>query len=183
MENTQSSKYKIVAQRYANALVQIAEEGQQWDSINTDLSNLMDLLDSNKDIENFLMNPIIPSDDKKEIIEKTLKNSLSSNVFNLLNILLDKNRIYVLPSIDEIYKTKLAQKNNVVNAQVITAIELEEKLKSRLIKKLENKLDKKVNLITNVDESIIGGVIIKVDDKIIDGSIKAKLAGLKKKLI
>jgi F-type H+-transporting ATPase subunit delta len=176
-------KYKIITERYVNALTQIADENNSWNAINNDLLTIAQLLKDNVELENFLLHPVIEYNDKKDVIEKVVKGSVSEQVFNFLNVLLDKNRIYLVPSIQESFKEQLLKKNNVINVYVKTAIELDEDMKNRLLEKLGNKLQKKVNIISDIDKDIIGGVILQVEDKVIDGSIKAKIENMKKQLI
>ncbi|MFA6989350.1 MAG: ATP synthase F1 subunit delta, partial [Candidatus Gastranaerophilaceae bacterium] len=154
-------KYKVITERYVNALTQIADENNSWDVINDDLTKLVQLLKDNVELENFLLHPVIEHNDKKDVIEKVVKGFVTEQIFDFLNILLDKNRVYLIPSIQESFKEHLLKKNNIINIYVKTAIELDDDMKNRLLEKLGNKLQKKVNIISDIDKSIIGGVILQ----------------------
>jgi F-type H+-transporting ATPase subunit delta len=183
MQNETLEKYQILSERYVSALTQIAEERGTWNVINDDLCKIAGLLKENTELENFLLHPVIKNEDKKDVLEKVIKGSVSEIVFDFLNILLEKNRIYLIPSIQDFFKAQLLKKNNIINIYATTAIELDKDMEYRLIEKLSNKLQKTINIISKIDESIIGGVILQIDDKVVDGSIKAKIDNMKKQLI
>jgi F-type H+-transporting ATPase subunit delta len=98
---------------------------------------------------------------------------------NFLNLLVRKKRAEILPEIAVAYKTMVDEAKNISHGNVISAIELTDKLKQNVQKILEKLTGKKVELTTSVDPTIIGGIIAQVGDLVLDGSIKTQLAGLK----
>jgi F-type H+-transporting ATPase subunit delta len=98
---------------------------------------------------------------------------------NFLNLLVEKKRAEILPEIAEEYKIMVDDEKNVSHGSVISAVELSDELQAKVQETLEKLTGKKVELTTSVDPTIIGGIIAKVGDLVLDGSIKAQLAGLK----
>jgi F-type H+-transporting ATPase subunit delta len=98
---------------------------------------------------------------------------------NFLNLLVRKKRAEILPEIAAAYQTMVDEAKNISHGNVISAIELSDTLKANVQTILEKLTGKKVELTTSVDSSIIGGIIAKVGDLVLDGSIKTQLAGLK----
>ena len=98
---------------------------------------------------------------------------------NFLNLLVQKKRAEILPEIAEEYKTMVDEEKNISHGTVVSAVELSDELQQNVQATLEKLTGKKVELTTNVDPSIVGGIIAKVGDLVLDGSIKTQLAGLK----
>jgi F-type H+-transporting ATPase subunit delta len=98
---------------------------------------------------------------------------------NFLNLLVQKKRAGLLPEIAEAYQSMVDGAKNISHGNVVSAVELDDALKANVQKVLEKLTGKKVKLTTSVDPAIIGGIIAKVGDLVLDGSIKTQLAGLK----
>lgn len=173
----------LITNRYACALADLAEKTEQLDDFNIDLSKIKSLFDSNIELKFFLEHPTIPLGDKKEIIEKIFKDSVSQYVLNLLKLLLDRNRINLLSGIASSYTNILNEKKNITIAKVVTAIEIPEYIKEKLKNKLKETFSTEIYIETQIDPAIIAGMIVKIGDKIIDGSIRARLDNLKRQLI
>ena len=176
-------KHRLIAQRYAKALIGIARDKNSWTEIFDDLSQIVEVFDQNPAISAFFLNPIIKIQDKKEVLNKSFKGKVTEIVYDFLNVLLDKNRIYLLDSVKNIFEEQININNNVINVVAISAFNMSEDLKDALKSKLESKLNKKIQLKTHSDPEIIGGVIVKYGDNVIDGSVKTKLELMKKQLV
>ncbi len=98
---------------------------------------------------------------------------------NFLTLLVQKKRIVILPEIAEEFQVMVDSEKNISHGHVISAIELSAELQENVQATLEKLTGKKVKLTSSVDPSIIGGIIAKVGDLVLDGSIKTQLAGLK----
>ncbi|MFH0702364.1 MAG: ATP synthase F1 subunit delta [bacterium] len=173
----------IIADRYAIALIELGEKINRLDIFNDDLFRVKATFEANKELVKFLEHPIIPLKDKKDVIDSIFKNFISQYIINLLKLLLDINRIFIFSFIVEHYHKILNQKRNIVVAQVITAIKIEDDIKNKVKNQLEELFNMKIELEPKIDSDIIAGMIIKVGDRIIDGSIKTKLENMKKQLI
>ena len=183
MAQTSIEKYRKIAERYTNALLKIAQENGSIQQIADDLKQVVGAFSINPDIENFFTSPIISKEDKKEILEKSFKGKINESFYNFLNVLVDKNRMYILPAIENIYAEKLAKSANILNVEAQSVIALDYDMQRALTEKMEVMTGKKVILSNKINKEIIGGVILSFDGKVIDGSVKTQLESLQKQLI
>lgn len=172
----------VIADRYAQALFEVGEETQTTSELYQELKQLVDILNENKDLYNFLKSPLIGRDDKKNVMKNIFENQLSKNMNNFLKIVIDKDRISVIENIQESYKSLLNDKNNILEGTVITAVALNEKEIKDLEKNLSTKYNKNVTLTNVVDETILGGVLVKLGNEEIDGTVRTRLSKMKKQL-
>ena len=183
MNGTEEIGISIIAKRYSDALIELGEKGAQLDEFDKDLQNIRATLDLNEDLVIFLEHPTISVDEKKEIIDRIFGNFISKYVMNFMKLLLDKNRIFIFPAIVSNYHLTLNKIRNISVANIITAVEIDEETINRVKEKLEKLFKQKIEVQKIVDPEIIAGMIIKVGDKTIDGSIKTKLENMKRHII
>lgn len=178
-----NTKNILIADRYADALMQIAKEGKlTFEKIKTDLNLVKEILTTSKDLNDFLTNPIISIDNKKEIIDKIFGEEIDVLLINFLKVLVDKNRFNAFFEIVESYDKCLDEVNNISRIQVTSAVEMSEESKNRLKIKLEEKIRKNIVLDLNINSDIIAGLVIKIGDNVIDMSLKHKLEDLSKNI-
>ena len=172
----------VIADRYAQALFEVGEETQTTNELYQELSELVVILNENKDLYNFLKSPLIGREDKKNVMKNIFENQLSDNMNNFLKIVIDKDRMSAIENIKESYKNLLNDKNNILEGTVVTAVSLNEQEIKDLEKNLSIKYNKNVTLNNVVDETILGGVLVKLGNQEIDGTVKTRLAKIKKQL-
>ena len=172
----------VIADRYAQALFEVGEETQTTSELYQELSELVEIFNENKDLYNFLKSPLSGREDKKNVIQNIFKNQLSNSMNNFLKIVIDKDRISTIENIKESYKGLLNDKNNILEGTAITAVELSEKEIKDLEKNLSIKYNKNVTLNNIVDKTILGGVLVKLGNEEIDGTVKTRLSKMKKQL-
>lgn len=178
-----NSKNILVADRYADALVKIAQEGKlTFIKISTDLATIKDILNQSKDLDTFLTNPLTSIDDKKEIVEKVFSSEIDALIVNFLKVLVDKNRFSAFNEIFDSYNKYLDNINNISRVKVTSAVKMSKETESRLKEKLEAKLKKNVVLDLSIDSNIIAGLVIKIGDNVVDMSLKHKLEDLNKSI-
>ena len=183
MKQIGMEKYKTLSERYAKALWQIAEERNEIDKFNKELSEVTNAISENPDIEGFFVNPVIKIPDKKEVLQKSFEGKVDEEIYNFLDLLIDKNRIFLLGSIKSLFEQKIAEKQNILNVEAQTVIPLDEDMRGKLAEKLEKITGKNINIINVIDESIIGGVILRFGGNVIDGSVQTQLKKIQKQLI
>jgi F-type H+-transporting ATPase subunit delta len=183
MSEVNSFGLSIIANRYATAFIGLAETHNLLDKLDFDLVLVKETLKENAELKDFLEHPLIQANDKKEVIDSIFQKHVSFYTLNLIKLLIDKNRIFVLSRIADHYRELLNKKRNISTAQIITAVEIDEYTRNRIREKLENMFNQTINIETLTDKEIIAGMIVRVGDKIIDGSIKTKLENMKKQLI
>ena len=130
-----------------------------------------------------IANPIFSVEDRKKVLQAVLgKSGFSAVVQNFLKLLLDKDRMGAIGAISEYYERLWDEAVNVARAKIITARPLKGEALKALEKSLEELTSKKLRSDVEEDPSLIGGVVVKIGDVVLDGSVKAQLEGLKESL-
>lgn len=174
---------KSVIAGYAQALFEVASEKGVVEEVERDLEGIKELLRTNKKLRDILYHPSIIKDAKKDIIGRTIGQQCSKWVRNLLFILIDKRREKILDYLTDVFKEVAGRIRGVIFIKVQTAFPLTDSRLERLKENLEKLMNKKVELETEVNKGLIGGMVINMGNKIIDGSILNRLSNLKKKLL
>lgn len=146
----------------------------------SDLNTVLDVIKSSKEFELTMLNPSISLQTKYEIIDEIFKKELDEKVLNFIKILVEKNRFNEFNQIIQAYSDELDNMNNIKRVDVVSAVELSDEQKQKTIEKLQIRLNKEVKVNWALDTNIIGGLVIKIDDDIIDTSLKNKLDKLSK---
>lgn len=179
-----STKDILIAQRYSDALVSIAKEGKlTYTKISTDLTAINEILSQSKDLKEFLLNPLISNEDKKDVVDNVFSNEVDVLIVNFLKILIDKKRFNIFNEIINAYNKALDDINNISRVMVTSAVVMSEDSKKKLKVKLEEKLKKNVVLDLNINTDIIAGLVIRIGDNVIDMSLKHKLEDLSRNII
>lgn len=177
------SKYDVIAKRYAEALFLSAKDIEKVDKVFDELKFIAETYSSSTELSEFLINKLITHQDKKDVLSSLFKDKISGITFNFLCLLIDNNRFETIITVVSEYKDELNRLNNIVVAEITSAVEIPDELKSRLISTLELKTSKKIEPNYKIDNSIIAGLIVNIKEKTIDSSIKTKISNMKKQLI
>lgn len=172
-----------IAKKYAEALLSIATDNGQVRDVFNELKSIETILIQSKDLTEFLSNPVISIADKLDVVNQIFNTNFSQTVINFLKLLVENSRFNIFNEVLSVYSDKLDELDNITKVKVVSAIEINDFIKARLIEKLEYKLSKKVVIDYRINPEIIAGLIIEVNDKTIDTSIKTKLNSIKKQLI
>ncbi|BCL59389.1 ATP synthase subunit delta [Desulfomarina profundi] len=173
-------KQTILARRYAKAIFTVGQEQGKFEEYNEVLNGLAGLFATNPEVVDALTNPLYPLDVREKVMVGMIGSmEVDSVMGNFLSLLVQKKRAGILPEIAEEYSTMVDEEKNISHGSVISAVELSDELRESVQATLEKLTGKKVELSITVDPSIIGGIIAKVGDLVLDGSIKTQLAGLK----
>lgn len=184
MINSNEKQISTSAKNYADSLIQVGKDGvMTYDAILNDLNTVMDITSESTELVSVMENPAISINSKNEIIDSVFANQVSDKIINFLKILIDKKRFYEIDQIIQCYKTEVDKINNIQQVEVVSAVELTDDRKERLTEKLKSKLNKQVKVNWILDNDIIGGLIIKINDDVIDNSLKNKLETLSKNII
>ena len=168
-----------VGRRYSKAIFEIAEEKKQVKEIYEMLNSAMVLYRTDKEFKNFILNPLIDNEQKKSVLNEIFGKDNSENL-NILLYILDKGRMNCIKYIVAEYLKIYYRKNRILDVKATFTKELTDEQKKKLINKLSQKTGKEINLEIKIDKDILGGGIIKIGDKIIDGSIRRELDNWKK---
>ena len=165
--------------RYSKAIFDIAEEKNQVKEIYELLNSVMVLYRTDKEFKNFIRNPLISNEEKKLVLNEIFGKDNRDNL-NILLYILDKGRINCIKYIVAEYLKIYYRKNRILDVRATFTKELTEEQKKKLIDKLSQKTGKEINLEVKIDKNILGGGIIRIGDKIIDGSIRRELDNWKR---
>ncbi len=168
---------------YAEALFQMARAEESLDRVEEELTRLKTVLESNAEIKEFLSHLQISSEGKKSAVSQIFGDKVSPLTLHWLHLVIDQGRQRRLLGMIETFFMLAQESREKVTAEVITAMPLSEDLLQRLEKELSRASKKRVFLKPMVDESILGGVIVKMENKIIDGSVKHRLEEIKQEMV
>jgi F-type H+-transporting ATPase subunit delta len=173
-------KQIILARRYAKALFAVGKDDGKFEEYNDALQGLNEVYALDASLADSLTNPLYPMDVREKVMEGIVASMGVDKVMsNFFNLLVEKKRADVLPDIAEEYQIMVDEAKNISHGTVVSAVELSKELQAKVQATLEKLTGKTVELTTSVDPTIIGGVIAKVGDLELDGSIRTQLASLK----
>lgn len=172
----------IIASRYAEALFQVGEESNSTEKLYNELKAVVDIIKDNKEFANILKSPIVSKEDKKDLILNVFGSQIDKEMSNFMKVLADKDRLSLIASIQEAFKALLNDKNNILEGVAITAVPMKEEEVKGLQAKLSAKYNKTVILKNEMDESVLGGVLVRLGNEEIDGTVKNRLDKMKEQL-
>lgn len=173
---------ELVARRYAEALFEVALEINKLDEIKDELNSISNILESEQKLKTIFEHPKVSKDEKKDIINSLFKGKVTQEVLNFIYITIDKRREKNIKSINKEYISLYNGEKGILEGTVTTAVPMNENEIERLQNELKNKFKKNVVLKNKIDDNIIGGVLIRIEDKVIDSSIKGQLEDIMKLL-
>ncbi|MCL5036682.1 MAG: ATP synthase F1 subunit delta [Chloroflexi bacterium] len=167
--------HESVSARYADALFQAAEDTGKQDEIQKDLRIAVDLLSSNRELETALKSPAVPNDVKKNIIIRVISGRTGNEVRNFLLVMADRGRLSYLKAVLEEFDSRVRESKGILLAHVETAVPIDDEMKKKLAQSLAEWKKKPVQLVVEVNPEILGGVIVRIGDHMVDGSLSGGL--------
>lgn len=172
-----------IVRRYAAALFGAATKAGVIDQVESDLGLISYTAEASPRLMEAITSPVIPNDTKKEVIKGIFGGKVQEVTLNYLYLLVDKRREEAIAQTEEEFIILANEARGVAIAEVITAVPLDKEQAALLASKLSQMTGKMVTLQVTVDSWIIGGVIVRIGDKVIDGSVRGQLAALKEALL
>ncbi len=174
-----SAQSSGIAARYATALFDLAKEAKKLPAVEKDLDSLDLALDSSADLSSMIASPVYGREEQQAAVTAVAKKmKLTPIVANTLALMATKGRLFILPALITAVKSKIADEKGEVTADVTSAKALTATQAKNLAATLKKSVGKDVIINATVDESLIGGLIVKVGSKMIDSSIRSKLSNL-----
>ncbi len=168
---------ELQAKRYAQAVFEIAQEKNELDRWQADLQK-MALLARESELVAVIDNPRYSFEDKSRLISLQIKN-VNPLALNLLYLLISQGKFSLLPGVAGEYQQLLDDFRGIEKVEVTTAVQMDDEEKANLAKRLSSMTGKRITIISKVDPKIVGGVVIRMGGKLIDGSLASSLAALK----
>lgn len=174
-----SSISQSIAGRYAQAVYDLARESGGIDQIATEVDALQGALDDSADFRAMIASPRVTRSEQGAAIEQiAAKMGLGATLTNTLKLMAKNRRLFVLPHLVARLQALIADERGEMTADVTSAVALSDEQQKRLTATLAEKSGKKVKLNAHVDDTLIGGMIVKLGSQMIDSSIRSKLASL-----
>ncbi len=174
---------RSVAHRYAHALFGAAQKANALDSVLADMECLETLLAKDPRLVRFLESPRELDENKRALLEKLFKGRTNDLFVNILLLLLRKKRVLHLLDVITEYRALVEEHHGVAIAQVTTAVPLPDDLSDRLRAQLEKITGRQVRVRPRVDPRIIGGIVVMIEGKILDRSVRHELERLREDLL
>ena len=171
-----------VASKYSRALFRLGKDHQNLLKLKENLNEFWQLVLENEDLKDLLFHQRIMPKDKKNVLDKIFAEQINEDILHFLFILIDKRREFFLESIIKEFNTLVDDAESILHVEVTSAVELNESTLDKLKEKLDSLLDYNIQIKNKIDEEIIAGIVLKVEDYIIDGSMRSQLSSLKQKL-
>jgi F-type H+-transporting ATPase subunit delta len=167
------------ARVYAEALFEAGKDKGKLDSLQSQLGQLVDVVDRNRDLQIFLFSPYLSSADKREGLDRAISGA-EPELINFLELLVEKHRMpeifRIRRQFDELWK----KENRRLDVTVVSAIELDEAVVERIGQEVERQTGEAVELSSRVDDEILGGIVLQVGNMVLDASIRTRLEKLRK---
>ena len=168
-----------IAARYAAAVFDLAKEEQALTALEADADALSAALDASEELRSVISSPVITREEQAKVMDAIAsKLGVSALVANTLQLMASKRRLFVLPHLLADLAARIATEKGEVTAEVTSAAALSADQASKLAATLKARVGKDVKLKTAVDESLIGGLVVKLGSTMIDTSVRSKLAAL-----
>jgi F-type H+-transporting ATPase subunit delta len=168
-----------LAERYAAALFDLADERRMLDQVATDLRELRAMLQASGDLLRLIRSPVLSRDQQAQAILIVAEHArLSQLVRDFLAVVARNRRLFAVPAMIEAFLAKLAARRGEVTAEVVAAQALSEAQLAALNEQLRRSIGSRVSIDIRVDPGLIGGLVVKLGSRMVDGSIKSKLQRL-----
>jgi F-type H+-transporting ATPase subunit delta len=172
-----------LAQRYAAALADAAQESKTGEALKRGLEEFAALAASSAELQNLLSSPAVARESKHDVVAKLMqKLKLGEELRNFVFVLIDQDRTGMLEEIRAAFEAELNQRMGIVEAQVISARELSAEERKRLGKALERVTGKKIEARFHLEPKLIGGTTVKIGSTVYDGSVREQLNRLRGQL-
>ena len=168
-----------IAEVYGRSLFAVAQEHGKLDEIREQLGQFAEALQENRDLAVFFFSPYFSTPEKKDGLEKTLE-AADETLINFLELLIEKHRMPAVFRIRRYYDGLWEKENKVLPVQISTATELDDKIVKQIGDRIAKDTGQKIELTANVDPDLLGGIVLRVGNSILDASIRNRLDNLRK---
>jgi F-type H+-transporting ATPase subunit delta len=170
-----------IAEVYARALFEAAKENDVLDRVHDELDEVVDALDENQELQMFFFSPYFSSDEKKDAVDRVVSGADERTV-NFLKLLAERHRMPVLFRIRRNFDELWAEENKLLTVSVTSAVELDKKLVKDIGKRIEEQTGRDVDLESKVDPYVLGGLVVRVGNMVLDASVRNRLEQLRKQV-
>jgi F-type H+-transporting ATPase subunit delta len=170
-----------IAEVYARALFEAARDDGVLERVHEELGQFADALDSDRDLQVFLFSPYFSSEEKKDGVRRIVSDA-DERFLNFLELLAERHRMPVLFRVRRIFESLWAEENKLLPVTVTSATELDEGLVQEIGARIEEQTGRRVELSSNVDPDVLGGLMVRVGNMVLDATIRNRLEQLRKQV-
>jgi F-type H+-transporting ATPase subunit delta len=170
-----------IAQVYARSLFEVAEERDRIDVVRDQLGQFTDALAESRELELFFFSPYFSTEEKKEGLDKAVEGA-DEIVRNFLAVLIENHRMPALMRVRREYERLWQEANKMLPVQVTSAVALDEAVTRQIGEEIGRQTGRRVELTTTVDPDVLGGIVLRVGNSILDASIRTRLERLRKQV-
>jgi F-type H+-transporting ATPase subunit delta len=170
-----------IAQVYARSLFEVAKEHEEVDEIHDQLGEFADALDESRELQVFFFSPYFSSEEKKEGIGKVVEGA-NERFFNFLELIAERHRVPAIFRIRREYDALWRAENKLLEVRVTSAKPLDEETVKSIGRRIEEQTGQRIELDANVDPDVIGGLVLRVGNMVMDASVRGRLERLRKEV-
>lgn len=179
-----SLRMRAIARPYARALFEVTQAQRQTDKVRKELEQVRDAVSGSQDFRRFLASPVVADSDRKAVVSQVARRMMLSKITtNFLLLLSDKRRLNALEDIVVLFAEEADRAEGVVRAEAFAPVKLSAVQVSRLRAALEEMTGRKVVVEDNVDATLMGGLLVRIDGQIYDTTVKSQLAALRQQVL
>lgn len=170
-----------IAEVYSRSLFEVSKEHDALDEIHEDLDSFADALDESRELQVFFFSPYFSSQEKKDGIRKVIEGG-NEYFVRFLELLAERHRMPALFRIRREFDSLWAEENKLLPVEIVSAVELDEDTVREIARKVEEQTGRKIELSTKVDPDVIGGLVMRVGNLVLDASVRNRLERLRKQV-
>ena len=170
-----------IAEVYARALFEAAKENDVLDRVHDELGEVADALEENDELKSFFFSPSFSAEEKKDAVDKVVSGADERTV-NFLKLLAERHRMPVLFRVRSDFDELWAEERKLLSVSVTSAVQLDDKLVKDIGKRIEEQTGRDVELSSQVDPYVLGGLVVRVGNMVLDASIRNRLEKLRKQV-
>jgi ATP synthase F1 delta subunit len=170
-----------IATVYARSLFEVAKEHDELDEIHDELGQFADALNESRELQVFFFSPYFSSQEKKDGIEKVVQGA-NERFLNFLKLIAERHRVPAIFRIRRAFDDLWRRENKLLEVRITSAVNLDEGLVKSIGERIEQQTGKRVDLDANVDPDVIGGLVLRVGNKVMDASVRGRLERLRKEV-
>jgi ATP synthase F1 delta subunit len=170
-----------IASVYARSLFEVARDGDQIDTVREQLAEIVDVLQSDQNLQVFFFSPYFSTQEKIEGLHKAVDGA-DPTVLNFIELLIEKHRMPALFRIRRAYEDLWQDHNKLLPVNVTSAVELDKGTVSQIGERISQQTGRKVELSADVQPEILGGIVVRVGNQVLDASVRNRLERLRKQV-
>jgi F-type H+-transporting ATPase subunit delta len=170
-----------IAQVYAKSLFEVAKEHDELDEIHEQLGAFADALDKSRELQVFFFSPYFSSEEKKKGVDKVIEDG-NEHFVNFLELVAERHRMPAVFRMRREFDELWRKENKLLPVRITSAVRLDEDLVRQIGERIEDQTGQRIELDANVDPDVIGGLVLRVGNKVMDASVRGRLERLRREV-